>query len=207
MNYIDLTHKFGRKMAVFPGDSEPKIKQIAFIESEGYCNFQINSEMHIGTHIESPMHMIKNGKKISEYSVDHFFGRGHLIDARNLGGQKIESHLLDRKNISRGDILLILTGYSTNYGTRQYFESFPELSNNFTEMIIKIGVKIIGLDSPSPDSTPYLVHKMLFAKDILIIENLTNLDKLLAYEEFEIIALPAKFDTDAAPARVVAKII
>ncbi len=46
----------------------------------------------------------------------------------------------------------------------------------------------------------------MFNSDILIIENLINLERLEAYKNFEIVALPVKFQTDSAAARVVAKI-
>ena len=69
----------------------------------------------------------------------------------------------------------------------------------------KPGIKIIGIDSPSPDRSPYEIHKLLMKNDILIIENLTNLAELTSHEEFDVIALPTKFDTEAAPVRVVAR--
>ncbi|RLD82941.1 MAG: cyclase family protein, partial [Bacteroidetes bacterium] len=43
--------------------------------------------------------------------------------------------------------------------------------------------------------------------DILIIENLTNLSELLSYPDFNIIALPAKFEAAGAPVRVIAQIL
>jgi len=88
-----------------------------------------------------------------------------------------------------------------------YHESHPEVSIEFAEKIADLGVKIMGLDFPSPDRPPFNVHKVLLRNDILILENLTNLRHLLDVEQFEIIAIPAKFNLDGAPARVIAKII
>jgi kynurenine formamidase len=49
------------------------------------------------------------------------------------------------------------------------------------------------------------VHKILLAKPVLIIENLTHLEKLAGVDSFEVFALPMKLEADAAPARVVAR--
>ena len=73
--------------------------------------------------------------------------------------------------------------------------------------MIELGVKIVGMDTPSPDRPPFAIHKLLFKNDILIIENLTNLEELLAHPQFDVIALPAKFDIEAAPVRVVAQVL
>jgi kynurenine formamidase len=50
------------------------------------------------------------------------------------------------------------------------------------------------------------VHKILLGANILIVENLTNLQALLAVSEFEVIALPPKFEADAGPVRAVARV-
>ncbi len=63
------------------------------------------------------------------------------------------------------------------------------------------------MDILGPDQPPFLTHKTLLENEILIIENLTNLDQLVGVKNFEVIALPAKFNADAAPIRVVAKIL
>ncbi len=65
---------------------------------------------------------------------------------------------------------------------------------------------MVGFDSPSPDRTPFVIHKLLLGQEILILENLCNLEKLLGVTGFEVVALPAKFRSDSAPVRVVARV-
>lgn len=71
---------------------------------------------------------------------------------------------------------------------------------------MKNKVKMIGLDTPSPDKDPFDVHKYLFEHGVLIIENLTRLDQLLDYKSFEVIALPLNIKADSSIARVVARV-
>ncbi len=206
MKYIDLTHTFNTEMPVFPGDAEAKLKQVSFFEKEGYNSFRVNTGMHVGTHIDAPFHMRADGKKLSEFPPEKFMGKGHLVQKIH-DFKEIDMDLLMSHNIQQDDIVLVNTGHYKKFGTEEYYKSYSEITMAFADYLIGSGVKILGLDFPSPDGFPYKIHKVLFENDILIIENLTNLDELAKYPNFNIIALPAKFETAGAPVRVVAQII
>lgn len=198
-HYIDLSHTFTAQMPVYPGDS---FSELTKIDHDTHTNFHIKTGMHVGTHIDAPLHMIENGKYLSEIPVDHFFGKGHLIDARN---KPITATLLENHQINPGDIIIVHTGFSTHFRQPEYYENYPEITEEFAQKLVELKVKIVGMDTPSPDREPYQIHKVLLSNNILIIENLTNLEQL-ENKEFEIIALPPKFQADASPLRVVAKI-
>lgn len=202
--YIDLTQNFRADMPVYPGDPKPELKQIATIETDSFTDHEIKTGMHVGTHMDAPLHMIANGKKISEIAPEKFFGPGKLIDAR--GQASIGEELLTQTQIEAGDIVLVLTGFGEKFQSGEYYEKHPELTAGFAAKLAGLGVKMVGLDTPSPDRPPFAVHKILLNQEILILENLTNLEQLVN-KKFEIIALPAKWETDAASARVIAKII
>lgn len=204
MKYIDLTHTFVAGMPVYPGDPIPELTQIADLHKEGYTDYQIKTGMHVGTHIDAPLHMIDGGKRLSDIAVEKFFGRGCLIDARS--ASIVKADLLTKSSAKRGDIILVMTGFSQKYRQPEYYEQYPEIGENFAGKAIELGVKIIGMDTPSPDRPPFKVHKLLLGQEILIIENLTNLESLLGVKDFEIFALPAKLHTEAAPVRVIARI-
>src|SRR3989338_1949040 len=105
MHLIDLTHTFTDNMPVYPGDPLPKLHQITTLEKDGYNDHELTSVMHVGTHMDAPLHMIKDGKTMNQISVDHFFGKGVLLDAR--GKEKIEPELLTGKTIEPSSIVLI----------------------------------------------------------------------------------------------------
>lgn len=204
MRYIDLSHTFTNNMPVYPGDQPPELKQKTFLEKDECASFEITTSMHVGTHMDAPSHMLEGGKGLNKYPVDHFFGNGVLLDAR--GKEAIDIELLDGKHISKDDIVFILTGFSEKFQQPEYYESHPVITEAFARKMVEYEVKIIGTDTPSPDTSPYAIHKTLLGNDILIIENLTNLQTLLPHPQFEIIALPIKFEAEASLVRVVAKI-
>lgn len=203
MQLIDLTRIFHTSMPVFPGDMPPAWRQVAFVEREGYNVSQLHTGMHVGTHIDAPLHMVAGGKPLSEIPVTHFIGPGYIIDAQ--GRNPIDVDLLEGANIPVGAIVLIHTGWGRYFGADNYYRDYPELTLAFAEQMIAAGVKIIGLDSPSPDRAPYLVHKALLSHSVLIMENLTNMQALPTDKSFEIIALPAPLEADGAPLRVIAR--
>ncbi len=204
MRYLDLTRTFIHNMPVYPGDPSPELIKTEDLYKEGYMGYQIKTGMHVGTHIDAPFHMLEDGKRLSEITVNKYFGRGYLIDAR--GKSIIDIEVLNGLSIERDSIILIMTGFSGKYGQPEYYENYPEISEKLATRLVELGMKIVGLDSPSPDRPPFNIHKLLLKQEILIIENLMNLEGLLNVSSFEIFALPMKLYAEAAPVRVVAKI-
>jgi kynurenine formamidase len=201
---IDLTHIFTGDMPVYPGDPCSRLYQTCTVEKDGFTDHKIESHMHAGTHMDAPLHMLEGGAYISELPLAHFTGRGHLIDARKK--QLVEAACLDGHNVKEGDIVLVWTGWSEKFRHPGYYEGHPEISGDFAEKLVEIKASIIGLDTPSPDSEPFPVHKILLKNNVLIIENLTNLEALAGKDSFTIHAYPIKYEADAAPVRVVAEI-
>ncbi len=49
------------------------------------------------------------------------------------------------------------------------------------------------------------IHRLFLGRDVLLLENLVNLDKI-AGKSFRLYAFPLNFDLEATPARVVAEL-
>jgi len=203
--YIDLTQTFTDDMPVFPGDPKAELKQTVFIEKDGNNDHQLTTAMHVGTHLDAPFHMLENGIKIDAISPDHFFGNGVLIDVR--GEKIINAKLIDDLIIPEASIVLLYTGFDKKFNDAAYFTSYPEIAQDFADKMVEKKIKIIGMDTSSPEhNPPWNIHKTLLKNNILIIENLANLDELVGSKKIEISALPIKLQSDAAPVRVIAKI-
>lgn len=205
MKFIDLTHTFTSDMPVYPGDPKATLEQAAFIDKDSYNDHRLTTVMHVGTHMDAPLHMIANGKKMDEIYPERFFGKGVLLDVR--GKMEIDSSVLQGREIQEGSIVLLYTGFGSKYRTDAYFKDYPQLTEDFAKKMVGMRVKMVGMDMLGPDyDKPWTTHKILLGSDITILENLTNLDQLLTVKSFEVIALPMKLQADAAPVRVVARI-
>ena len=183
-------------MPAFPGDPASSLTQISSLEQNGSVGYELKTNLHVGTHLDAPLHFISGGKRISDFPPDTFIGRGIVVDINSLNTESIRA----------GDIVLIHTGWSKKFGQPDYYKNFPVISESLAQKLVTTNIKMVGFDSPSPDRSPYLVHKILLSNDILIIENLTNLSALLPYQHFEIFALPTPLEAEASPVRVVARL-
>lgn len=203
MKIIDLTHTFTQTMPVFPGDRLPTLTESIDREND-IVHFHVESGMHVGTHMDGPLHMIPGGRKLSEISVEKFIANGHLIDAR--GRKEIGMELLEGTNIAESDCVLIYTGFDQKFRAPSFYTDYPDLTEDFARTLVDLKIKFIGMDAPSPDKAPYAVHRILLKEEIMIIEAMNNLGELVNAGKFEVIALPAKFDAEAAPVRVIARV-
>jgi kynurenine formamidase len=201
--YIDLTHTIEDGMPVFPGDDPVKLDQIKVYEKDGFNNHRLSTGMHVGTHLDGLMHMTADKRYISEFSLDSFAGKACVLNAC---GQSVISLKEEyREQVSGGDIVLVYTGFDKKFGQKDFFTDFPIMEEELAEFFVQKKIKMLGIDYASPDKAPYKVHNILFKNGILILENLTNLDKLIG-EDFEVFAFPLKINADSSIVRAVARI-
>ncbi len=202
---IDLSHEITDKMPVHPEDRPLKLYRNKTLYADGYNNHRLEAGMHTGTHLDGPMHMTESREYISNISVDHFYGTGKLFDVRNKMCISYKNEYDDQ--INENDIVLFYTAWDRHFGKDEYYENYPVIDEEFAAFLVNREVKIVGIDSPSPDKEPYPVHTILLKNSICIIENLTNFDTLSNCNHFEVIAFPLKIRADASFVRVVAKVV
>jgi len=191
-------------MTVYPGDSEVSLVHSHRFAEDGYSNHQLNINMHAGTHIDGPMHLLQIEKYISELPLEQFIGVGAILDVA--GDIQIDYKESYEQLVPEGCILLLHTGYGAYYGEERYYTQHPSLTEQFAQFLIDKKVKMVGFDMPSPDYDPYTIHTLLFKHNILIAENLINTEQLLHTSMFTVIALPLRIQADSSIARIIAQV-
>lgn len=204
MRLIDLSQKIEHNMPVYPGDSKTNLYQDKFLNKDKYNNHMLEINMHAGTHIDSPMHLTGSKKYVSELALDSFLADGCILNVKKQPVIKYKDEY--ESLVKENSIVLLYTGFDEYYGTKEYYENHPCVDMKFCEFLIGKRIKMLGIDAPSPDRYPFLIHKFLFENNIYILENLTNLNKLLDEKNFEVIAFPLKINADSSITRAVAKI-
>lgn len=210
MNVIDLTHELNQDMSLFPGAQVYTLEQTATIENDYYVEHKMTLTTHLGTHMDSPSHIIAGGKRLCDYPASAFVGKGLVIDVSHIKGTITKSVLLSYDKIESMEFLLFYTGHDTYYGTQRYLDTFPvldESSCGFLKELAARNLKGVGIDTLSIDPVePVSIdrHKVLLGVDLLIIENLAHL-KELVNQTFDLIALPLKMDKiEGSPVRAIA---
>lgn len=131
-------------------------------------------------------------------------GPAVLLDVR--GEDLITNRREYAWKVNPGNIVVLFTGHSSLYGTVDYYTTHPVVSRELADFFIERGVKMLGIDCPSPDQSPFGIHSKILEAQIPILENLTNLAALQGVGEFELIAFPLKVQAEACPVRVVARL-
>ena len=209
MKIIDLTQTICETMPVYPGTEPPKLTVANTIEKDGFRETLISFYSHTGTHMDAPFHIYADRTSLDALPVAQFVGKALVIDCRDVGeGGVIGMEYIDKTLADEADFLLFHTGWDKYWGQKKYFGAYPVVSLEVCQYLLDSGKKgvgfdVIGIDPVSDGSLTR--HKMLLSqRDIVIIENLTNLDQI-GGGLFTFAALPLKYkDADGAPIRAVA---
>jgi len=207
---IDLSHTIHSAISVYPGSDHPVLKNTAFLEQNGYREKQLVLSTHHGTHIDCPFHLISDGFHTGDAPPDLFFGRGLVVDCRSLTpAVSINIDFLQaiKAELAQFDFLLFLTGMDRQWNSPLYSGPFPTLTSDAAGYLTGFNLKGIGIDALSIDpveDTGLAVHKTLLSGNIIIIENLTGLEKLLN-KDFLFCCFPLKIEEgDGSPVRACA---
>jgi len=209
MKVYDLTYEVSAETPMYPGIGSPVFNEEFTIEKSGFFERKVTMFTHTGTHIDAPAHILKDGKTLDEYKIEHFFGRAFMADFSKRNISAIEKDNLQKFNndLENADFFIIKTGWEKYWGKDKFFSGYPVLSFEAAEWLKQFNLKGVGLDTVSvdgSDSVDFSVHKSLLENDTLIIENLANLE-MINKNIFNISVFPLNIkDAGGSPIRAVA---
>jgi len=209
---IDLTYNLSRETPVYPGSMGFLITQRSKIIKDGKRTSGLKLTTHTGTHIDAPSHVCVKGKTIEKISLDKFMGRALLLTLTPEKYKKKTYNFEDlngeRDLIKDVDILIIKVGDSSSKaGIRNLFQNYPVPDESVIKFILIHKIKFFGTDAISVDevnSKEMGNHRRLLKENILIVEGLFNLDKLIS-NVFFFMAVPLNIvKADGSPCRAMA---
>jgi len=170
------------------------------------------SDAHAGTHIDAPAYVLQGQKTISQLGLDVFLVDGVVLDLTHSGrGQAIDDEDLEAAEeaaglaLREGEAVLLHTS-AAEVPERDPSTKHAYLSVNGAEYLEFKRVGIVGIDTPSVDSPDDLdlpAHRALLSKEILVLEGLTNLEKV-DLPRFRLASFPLRINAATSPVRAVA---
>lgn len=154
--------------------------------------------VHTGTHVDAPLHMIAGGNTIETVSLERLIGPARVLDLTHLKGFITKEDLLPYA-IQPRERLLFKT---TSSLTEEFDMDFVFLREDGAEYLAEIGVGLVatdalGIERAQPD---YKTHRTLMKNDIIIVEGLRLKD--VPAGNYTVVIAPLKMTgIDAAPAR------
>ena len=212
MQLIDLTLTISSKLPSFPGSPKPQFIPWSNISNDGYNLELLFLSSHSGTHIDAPFHFVNNGFKVHEIPLKRLQGKAILIKLKkgkddSITKQDILSFEKNNQTITENDSVIFYTGWQKNISKESYFVNNPGLSMSAATYLASKKINLVGIDSPSIDlgkNSDFISHKVFSKKNILIVENLTNLEKIKA-TNFQFVILPLKLkNATGSPVRAIA---
>lgn len=209
---IDLSLTISNSIPNFPGSPKTQFLPWSTLKEDGYNLELLFLSSHTGTHMDAPYHFTRNGVKIHEIPVHRFFGNAVLVKIhkdRNQAITKEDIILFEKENykIQHRSSVVFYTGWQKNLNKNFYFQTNPGLSKSAATYLASKNLNLVGIDSPSIDlgtNKQFIAHKILAKKNILIVENLSNLNKI-KYNNFNFVILPLKLeDATGSPVRAIA---
>lgn len=160
----------------------------------------VTMSLHTGTHLDYPLHMIKDGEVSSETLPDGCLGP---VKVFAISSDIIDEEVVQSLKIHPGDVVF----FKTRNSARDDFDfEFVYVSASGAEALKKAGVKGVGLDALGIEraQADHPTHKILLSENIFILEGLRLKD--ITEGTYELICLPLKIKgVDALPARVILK--
>jgi len=212
MTILDLTLTISDTLPSFPGSPKPQFIPWNTINDDKYNLELLFLSSHSGTHLDAPFHFVKKGKKIHQIPVSRFEGHTYLIKIRKAKNKGISKNdILDYEkkfgNIETGSSVIIYTGWQKHISKDYYFLENPGLTISAAKYLATKKLNLVGIDSPSIDmgkNSNFNAHKIFADKNILIVENLANLDKINS-SSFDYVILPLKlYNATGSPVRAIA---
>jgi arylformamidase len=224
---IDLSQNLFPAMPSWQTEPELKYGAVKKVVRDG-SNVTLITQMsmHMGTHVDAPLHSIQEGRTIDQYALERFMGEGVVIDLREkTPGQEItEADLKSFDSaITDRDIVFMCTDWSKRRGLNaDYLYRWPYLGQAGCRYLVKKGIRAVGTESMSiagwsgsvPTQGPISkypaseIHRILLEAEILVIEGLSNLGAVLGEKKHRrafLVFAPLNFvGSEASPCRAFA---
>lgn len=197
---IDISMTIHEGMQVYKNKDEkrPKIYNTVNHQTGKVHESRIDIDVHCGTHVDAPLHMLAGGETIETIGLEQLVGPARVLDLTHVNDAITKEDLLPH-GIQRGERILLKTKSSL---TDEFLMDFVYLREDGAQYLIERGVKLVGTDALGIERAQpeYTTHRPLLRNNIVIVEGLR-----LGHVEpgsYWLVIAPLKLTgIDAAPAR------
>lgn len=213
---IDISLWVGPGAKIHSPELYPALKLEKILSPEmpaaaGRTAHSIHSPVHVGTHIDAPLHMFADGREINDYPLERFMGTAHLVNMCHKvpGGSILPEDLSEQLlDLEPHQIVVIRTDMSEKFGYEDFYDTniTPYFTPEVAQWLVEKRVKMVGLDfhKGRVDSQKFTTTRILHRGDTLTLSYLANLKEIRS-KKFTLIAFPLKIKgLEASPVRAIA---
>lgn len=200
LQIYDISMPITHMMPVYKGKEHkrPKLSIDSDFSSGSAYESRLEMNLHTGTHIDTPLHMIPEGYTLEKIELSKMVTDCKVLDLTNVEDKITESDL-SKFNINEGDFILLKTRNSFEDILETDFIYLDKSGAEYlrSKRIKGVGIDALGIERNQPN---HETHIRLFEADIMILEGLRLKD--IEEGEYLLSAAPILIQgTEAAPVR------
>jgi arylformamidase len=192
---------------VYEGDAPMKFDFLKDMrKGDGFTLSAYSLGAHSGTHIDAPMHFVRDGAPIDKVPLEPLIGPVRVIDipdsVQSINGAELNRHAW------RGAPRVIFRTRSSRRGwmhSSTFHRDFAYIAPDAAQLLANAGVQLVGIDYISAEqfaAPAPMTHRILLGKGIPIVEGLAL--EGVSPGDYDLIVLPMKVGGhEGAPARAV----
>lgn len=192
---------------VYEGDASMKFEFLKDMRKGDPLTLSVYSlGAHSGTHIDAPMHFVRDGASIDRVPLEPLIGPARVIQVPD-AVQAINAAELNRHRW-RGAERVIFRTRSAERGwmhSPTFHRDFAYIAPDAAQLLADAGIRLVGIDYISAEqfgAPAPLTHRILLGRGIPIVEGMAL--EGVAAGDYDLIVLPMKVGGhEGAPARAV----
>jgi arylformamidase len=201
---IDISLPLHFKMPKWPGSEGIKIHRSKRLEvGDKVNNSKLECDVHIGTHVDAPLHFIEDGSTVEALPLNLLIGPA-VVAAIPEAKVVTAKHLASIGLPPKTERLLLRTRNSDLWASNvtEFREDYTALTADAAQWLVDREIGLVGIDYLSIQifSDPPATHEILLKGKVVILEGLNLAD--VKPGKYELICLPIRLvGTEGAPAR------
>ena len=204
MPLIDLSHPLIHGQPTFAWDPKLSIMPHGTTKTLRYNISHISMSSHQGTHLDAIYHFLDDGKTLDQMPLDWFYGPVRVLRIPKEAGEEllVEDFTPYEEHLTPGAKVIYETGWHRHFEEDDFYAAFPSLTQEAGRYLASRGIRMLGMDTPTPSRDWYEIHHILLGDEIVVVESLANLDRVP--DTFTFIGFPLNFKgRDGSPIRAV----
>ena len=176
----------------------PKFTCVQDFSTAAAYETRIDIDVHTGTHMDAPLHMIPDGATIETISIQQLIGPARVLDLTHVEDRVTAADLAD-SGAKAGEWLVLKTRNSLQ---EEFDFKFIFLAADGAQWCVDNGIKGVAIDAlgVERDQAGYPTHKTLFNAGVVIVEGIRAAE--VPAGEYTLIIAPLRLvGTEASPVR------
>lgn len=203
---IDVSVPLRTGMPCWPDSGGVRLTRVMRLEAGDPANVtRLDGDIHCGTHVEAPLHMLRDGAGLEALPLERFIGPAIVVHLP--AAEAVDAWALERAEIPAGTERLLLRTRNSDrrdLDAERFRDDYVGLTLDGARWVVASGIRLVGADYLSVQrfGDDPETHRVLMRAGVAIVEGLRLVD--VPPGAYQLVCLPLNLaGAEGAPARAV----